>query len=511
MTRTTEADVDAASEDPSRESVRRATWSARDVDRPWPRATHVLLQVAGVVLAAATFFTVLAMPDLPYHPARDLELRATYDTYRETGVPLVKENGSGSWYGTVEGDGLTRAAGDDDPGSYLIASWMSHVTGSESPYPGLIAVMAVLSALPWLLLPLTMARIFGRPRAGFAMLALPLVTWFVNDSLLVGTEYGQSNLVAPVRVYALYALPSAVIFLSLVLVAWFLTRRATWRGALAMSVLLVGFAATGNLLRSMSGFGIAALVGVIWWAVLRVRGRRVAIGVGALTASVAVLCALWVPGVFMDRIDDQRAQVISPETSQLPDAHGTWHPLYLGLSYPQPITGEASEFGVLWSDEFGWQKAREVDPDVVLASAEYDGIIKSFFLDAVRAQPWTAIGLYADKLAYTARHFAAVLTFIGFAALLVRRRRTPGGRDAARAAATTLPTIALGLVPPVLVMPMLYYYSELVAALGFLTALALGGAVCAFSGLPRSDTSDAEPRPRRRWRGRVLPGRHPIP
>ena len=473
------------------------------VDRAWPWATRALLGLCSVVLAAIAFATVLTMPDLPYHAARDLELRATYDAYRETGVPLVKENGTGSWYGTVAGDGLTRAGGDDDPGSYLVASWMSHVTGSKSPYPGLIAFMAVLSALPWLLLPATVARIFGRARAGFAMLGLPLLVWFINDSLLVGTEYGQSDLVSPVRVYALYGLPSAVIFLALVLVAWALTRRTTWRAALAMTVVLIGLATAGNLLRSMSGLGIAALVGVIWWVALRGRGRRVALGAAAATACVGLVLAQWLPGLVVAQIDKERAQVISAETSQLPDAHGTWHPLYLGLSYPQPITGEPSKFGVVWSDEFGWQKAREVDPDVVVSSTEYDEIIKTYFLDAVKARPWAAIGLYADKLAYTLRHFAATLTFVAVAGLLVWRRRIRGGGDAARTAAIALPAIALGLVPPVLVMPMLYYYSELVAGLGFLTALALGGLVCALSAMPRENGA--------RRPDAVLPGRHSIP
>ena len=146
MTRTTKARSVAESEGLSQDPVRRVPWTVRDTHRPWPRATHLLLQHAGVVLAAATFFTVLGMPELAYHPARDLELRATYDMYRETGVPLVKENGTGSWYGAIEGQGLTKAAGDDDPGSYLLASWMSHLTGSDSPYPGLSWVLALLCA-----------------------------------------------------------------------------------------------------------------------------------------------------------------------------------------------------------------------------------------------------------------------------------------------------------------------------------------------------------------------------
>ncbi len=226
MTQTTRRPSEAPAVGPSQEPVRRVPWSVRESGRPWPRATHLLLQGTGVLLAALTFFTVLGMPELPYHPARDLELRATYDTYRETGVPLVKVNGTGSWYGAVEGAGLTKAAGDDDPGSYLIASWMSHLTGSDSPYTGLGWVMALLCALPMLILPVTMARVFQRARAGLAMLALPAVTWLVNGgTVLVGTEYGLSDQVSPVRVYALYGLPAALLFASLVLLAYSLMRR----------------------------------------------------------------------------------------------------------------------------------------------------------------------------------------------------------------------------------------------------------------------------------------------
>ena len=67
----------------------------RSTGRGPVRPTASLL-ATGALLALGTFVTVLNMPDLPYHPARDLELKATYDAYRDTGVLLVKENGTGS-------------------------------------------------------------------------------------------------------------------------------------------------------------------------------------------------------------------------------------------------------------------------------------------------------------------------------------------------------------------------------------------------------------------------------
>ncbi|MBL0747203.1 glycosyltransferase [Nocardioides baculatus] len=464
------------------EPLRRVPWSARESRRPWPSATHALLLGTGAVLALGILVTVLNMPDLPYHPARDLELRATYDAYLETGVPLVKQNGTGTWYGgAVPGAGLTKAAGDDDPGSYLIASWMSHLTGSASPYPGLRWVMALLCALPMLILPVTVARVFGRARAGVAMLALPALTWLVNGTVLTGTEYGLADQVSPTRVYALYGLPASLMFLSLVLVAYAVVRRPGVRAALAWTAVLVVLAVCGNLLRSLSGVGIALAVGVVWWVAWRGRLRwAVAVGAALLGAGLS----WWLPGVVMDRINESRDRVVIAEASRLPDAHGTWHPLYLGLSYPQPITGAPSPFGVQWSDEFGWQKAREIDPDVVIASAEYDAIMKDLFLDEVKGDPLAAVRLYLTKAFFVVKHFAAVLVVVLFAVVMVWRRRGSPRRRMLQASAAAVPILLLGLIPTVLVMPMLYYFSELAAGLGLLLALALGGLVWTISTMP---------------------------
>lgn len=453
-----------------------------------------------MLLALGTFWTVLSMPDLPYHPARDLELRATYDAYRDTGVLLVKENGTGSWYGGLPGEGLTKAAGDDDPGSYLIASWMGHLTGSASPYPGLAWAMALLCALPMLLLPVTVARIYGRARAGVAMLALPMLMWLANGTILTGTEYGLADRVSPTRVYALYGLPASLMFLSLVLVAYALTRRPGVRSALAWTLLLVALAACGNLLRSLSGVGIALSVAVVWWAAWQGRLRWL---VASTAAAVSVVVAMWLPGLAMDQINATRDRVVLAEAARLPDAHGTWHPLFLGLSYPAPITGDPSPFGVEWSDEWGWQQARAVDPDVVVASAEYDAIMKDLYLDKVTEAPVAAIRLYLTKAFFVVKHFAAMIVVILFAAIMVGLRGTRRTL-LRRASAASVPVLLLGLPPTVLVMPMLYYFSELAAGLGFLFALAVGGLVHVVSTMPSAVRNDERAMARERSAPRPL-------
>lgn len=445
--------------------------SGRIDDAPWGPSTQGALLLVGAFLAVATFVGVISMADLPFHPSRDAELRATYDTYRETGVPLIKHHGTGSWLGAVEGRGLTRAAGDDDPGTYLIAELMSHITGSDSPYPGLRWVMALVCALPLLILPVTIARIFRRASAGFAMVLLPPVMWLVNHgTFLIGTEYGLRDHVSPTAVYALYGLTASTVFLSLVLIAYLSTKRLSLQLLLISTLSIIVLAAGTNLLRSWSGLGSAVAVGVLWW---QWAGRRRLL-VAMAGAVIAVLLSTALSGIVMDRVDEARVRVISPEASELTRTHGTWHNIYLGLSYPQPINGQPSEFGIVWSDEFGYAKGQEVDPRVRPSSAEYNAIMKDLYLDELRKRPIAAARTYLSKGLFTLQYFAAMVVLNALGMWLALGKHARSRRPALTAVAIALPTLVWGLVPPVLVMPMIYYYSELVAGLALLTAVSVG-------------------------------------
>lgn len=455
----------------------------RSSNRLWSRRTTGLLLLVGLLMGAIGFATVMTMPNMAWHGTRGLELQATYDAYRETGTLLVKESGSGS--NSVQGPTngpLTFATWDDDPGSYIIASLMSHVTGSESPYPGLTLAQALLVGLPLIWLPLAVARVVGRARAGFAMVLLPLAMWLFNHgATLVGTEYGLADQISTLPVYSLYGTAASLAFLSLSLVVLASSFRLSTVALIAVSVGFSVLAASGNMSRSLSGMGVAAAVGVLWW--IHVRGRwKWIVALGSIVATV--LLATVIQNGVMSAINGPRAEAANQSMSDVPDAHTAWHSLYLGLSYPQPLNGQESRFGVLWSDQFGWEKAQEVDPDVVVASTEYDEILKDLYFEEVLADPLGAVKLYVQKLVYVTKHFGGMLLLIlvGFAVGLSVRVRPPV--RVGRVLAITLPTVAIGLVPAVLVMPMLYYYSELAASLGILAAVSLGVLIWAVSSWP---------------------------
>jgi hypothetical protein len=473
---------------------------AASANRLWPRSTTIFLILVGVVLSVLSFVVVINMPALPWHSARAHELQATYDAFRQTGTLLIKAVNSGSKYTQVAGPGpWVSAAWDDDPGAYIIASLMSLVTHSGSPYPGLGLAEALLVALPLLWLPTAVARIFKRARAGYAVVLLPPLMWLLNNgTILAGTEYGLSDSVSTTRVYALYGIAASIAFLSLSLIVLFCTFRLRIGALIAVSCGIVVLASIGDLARSLSGMGIAAAVGVLWWLHARKKWRWL-VGVGAALTAVALTFGL--QNATVSGLNAARSATTGRSVAELPASHGTWHPLYLGLAYPQPITGQRSPFGIKWSDEFAWDKARAIDPKVVIASDQYDLIIQKLYLDEVSAHPLIAAQLYFAKFLYVVKHFGAMLAFILVGLVLALMRRAPQRRHLGAAVTVTVPTILLGLVPPVLVMPFLYYYSELTAGLSILVAIGLGGLVWSLTSMPAHVRASE----RNRLSTRVLP------
>lgn len=456
-----------------------------------------MLLTVGALLAIAMFTVVMRMPDLTWHPARDAELRDTYQTYQQTGVLLIKPVGTGSNYTQAPAPGkYTAAAWDDDPGSYVIASVVSRALGADSPYVGLRLAQALLVALPLIWLPLAVARLFGRARAGYALVLLPLLMALINrGTLLAGTEYGLADNVSTLRVYALYGLAASLTFLSLSLLVLCVSRKFGTGGLIALTIAFGLLAGVGNLMRALSGIPIAMAVAVLWW-----QNRK---RLRFLWATAAAICAIGiafaVQTVAMNTLNSARAHATGQAVSELPIAHGTWHPLYLGLAYPEPVTAGKSPFGVQWSDAFGWQVALNKNPHVVIASHEYDSYLKDAYLSVVKEHPFGVARLYLKKALFTFKEFAAMFVFAGIGIAAAARRRGATRRRLGGAIAVILPVLLYAFVPTVLVMPMLYYYSDFSASLSLLAAISLGALAWVFTSLPARLRMDE----RRRLAGRL--------
>ena len=442
----------------------------------WPRSTSLFLILVGLALSVASMAVVLSMPELRWPPAQDAELRATYDAYREMGISDEGMSSDAPRFSTDSDS--PGPIGSGQPGPYLVALLASHITHSDSPYSGLGVVQALLVALPLLWLPTAVARVFKRARAGYALILLPAVIWLVNNgTILVGTEYGLADDVSVLRVPALYGLPASVVFLTLSLLLVFSTYRLSVVRLVGASVLVAVLAGLAGL----SGLGVSIAVGVLWWLNGPRRGR----GLRALIASViSILLALVVHAGVTSALDSTRSDLSAQIAGVDSVEYGTWRDLYVGLSYPTPINGEPPMFDVEWSEDAAWDEAKAVDPNVEFGSEQHALSLRDGFLEMVSSDPWTALRLYVLKSLYVIKHFGAMLVFIVVGFVVALSRRSPHRKSLGAALAIAIPTLLLGFVPPVVGMPLLYYYSALSAALGLLVAVALGALVWSLTSMP---------------------------
>lgn len=452
-------------------------------NRFWPRSTSLFLLLVGLALAIVSLAVVVNMPELRWHPERDAELHATYDAYRETGVLLVKEAGAGSPQMQVPTAGaMAPSAWEDDPGTYVLASLMSRITGAESPYPGLAIAQALLIALPLVWLPTAVARIFRRARAGYALVLLPPMTWLLNNgTILLGTEYGLSDEVSTIRVYALYGIPASMTFLALSLLLLFSTYRLSTSRLIGASALVVLLAGMTGLFDSVAGVGVAAAVAMLWWINRPIRWRFLR---AALIGVLSVAIAVGVHAGVMAILDGARADVTDGSNESVPVSPEPWQGLYLGLSYPEPITGAAPTFDAPSSIEDAEARLLDAAPGAAPGSIERRDALRDLYLDAVFEDVPGTLSLYTHKALFVIKHFGAMIILIIVGFVLALTRRAPQRRALAAAFAITVPTLTLGFATPVLRLPVLYDYSQLSAALGLLAAVSLGALVWSITSMP---------------------------
>lgn len=221
---------------------------------PWPRSTAMFLLMVGGLLGLVSLLVVLWMPDLSVSGVEDAPSHELAAAYLGTG-PLT--------------------------------AWLATMPGVLKP------VQAVLIALPLVWLPLAVARIFRRARAGYALVLLPPIMWLLNNgTILIGTEYGLADVTSPLRVSALQGIPASLLFLSLSLVLLLSTARLSSGQLLAASLGLVVVDLVAELAMPFAGVAGALAIGVLWRSALRGRARLLgALLVSTITAALTVLLA----------------------------------------------------------------------------------------------------------------------------------------------------------------------------------------------------------------------------
>jgi hypothetical protein len=408
----------------------------------------------GVVVAivAVIFLSSAAPSPWPMMESRQSELTASLRAAERGAPPLVGDSkvmppGLASTVGVYHG--WFPVSATDDDGIYVYAPRVAQLRGTHDPLVGVKWLYLALFGFTIAMYPILFRRLFDSDAAAL------VAPW----ALLAGVRW-------VVGFNDIYWVPAWSI-LTLIPILMMLGKRWPRRGlAIAVAAMLAASFATS--IRSQAGLPLliaAAMVVLLqpWrWR------RRVAVAAAMLAAYVAIA-----PFGFMALREYRNSWVGGGSTFDTGTAgHPFWHSTYIGLGYLP------NRYELHYKDEVANQAAQAEDPGVRYASPEYERAVRSAFMDLVKWDPGFVAAAEGNKalviLGQTGSA-AAVLAALAIAlalGLLARRRSTYR-----RFLLILAPALLIGLIPPILAIPIRDYASGYVASLLLVMLVALGAAV----------------------------------
>lgn len=413
------------------------------VQRPY--VLMVLWGLAAGLLAALALHAV-APHEWPLMRSRVVGMRASLAVLSEGGPLLAGRHGVKGPYYAV--------ALNDDPGVFLYFPLLGHLLGGVDPVVMLsyfyVVVVAALAAV------------------------YPLILYRLTGSLLAG-------LVAPLMLVVcvlsmgfidIYWIPAWGMLALLPLL--YLIARDRPRFAFVALVAIVLAAGWLSSIRSNSGLGIlliAALVLVLrrrgWWRLLP-------------ALALLVLAYLATSTLMFTAIREARDHQLGVKS--MPDdrmtAHPLWSTAYIGLGYLR------NGYGIHYKDESAVSRVEREAPGTPLASPRFETVMRSAYLDFVKAHPAEALRQYAAKILVSVANMGPYLLLV---LLTMPAMLLLGPERATRRLWTllTLPAMLIALIPPLLAIPGEEYGAQSFGVLGVLGILGICWVIASLESLAR--------------------------
>lgn len=313
--------------------------------------------------------------------------------YKQTGIILVACTGQPP-YGVMRIEDVSVA---DDLGHALVLALLYRgLDLSEISAKTLVVLNGAINVAGLALLAVQLARM-GLALGGllFFGLSLPIIGSAYASPDVTAISYGlfALSLVLPLQTLRMFFRPSNGFGEWL----WL----AVGGGALFFVMAL----------REPFGFiGIAATLAALAIALMRARSHRRR-GWWACGAGVAAIVLLTFN--VANFLIEYRSKVhdVSPGTRVA--SHGIAHNLYIGLG------SEQNPFGIRWSDQFGIDRIRALDPGIEFGSARYFEALRSLYVQLVVEQPLEIARTYAHRFAKVLTPWILPALAVGFSAILL--------------------------------------------------------------------------------------------
>jgi hypothetical protein len=288
--------------------------------------------------------------------------------WQMTGVALV----------AFDGQRFLPAACSDDIGIFYIIPMLGRSLGISLADASdlFLASIMLISGLSSVVGMMLICRTpLGRFIAISAVATVSLLAWKIGD---------------------VYSIQSSVV---LAFAPWvlFLARRACYSWSIFPFVLFIFAAlATANLIRSHAGTPL--MIFTAWILTFQLQARRHVKLLLFLLALLGILLPTWYSRRLL-HTRDKYLQTHGYTSVAGLRQHGIWHVIYLGFGY---INNDVVPG---YRDEFAAAKVREIAPDTIYASPEYDQYLKSEVIHIVAQHPLLVIETLAAKLGVIAGYF----------------------------------------------------------------------------------------------------------
>ena len=410
----------------------------------------VLLYGVFACLAGTIFLQASVPDDFAWSAGRGDRIGDAHDVLTEGGPPLL---GSGSDPAGLSPPLESRnpnypgqyypAGVGDDQGIFLYLPLLGQYLDESDPGALLKSLFVGLFAPLMLFYPLVFYELFAS-----------LVAAVISPFLLL-------MVISQLKVGDVYWIPAWLLLACLPIV--FLLARKPWTNGSVVAVAVVALVASfGDSVRSNAGLPVVlAASGVV---LVRERGwsRK------AATIALVIVAYVAVSDVAMERIRIERDRAIGHAglSARYPPQHNLWHTAYIGLGYfPNP-------YGLSWSDAVGREAGARANPRAEYLSPEYEATMRRLFFEFALDHPQVVVSTMFRKLRYA---IGDARERFPISALLVPVLFVLGRRDERIRVPLLLaaPALLLGIVAPVLSIPVERYEAPWIGAFGLVWILAV--------------------------------------